>query len=87
MCGVGKHESLEVRHLIVGTPLRPCGRVSGLTTFGVQGYLANINPPPPPRTSLGPRHSPTVGFWEGGVSYERSTPVLNSLCTPVRGPV
>jgi len=41
----------------------------------LQGYLAHEKQPPP----LGPpkdlRYSPTVGSWEGVVSYERGTPV------------
>ena len=40
----------------------------------VQGYLAHKKQPPPlgPPYDLG--YSPTVGSWEGGVSYERGTP-------------
>jgi hypothetical protein len=39
------------------------------------GYLAHEKQPPylgPPYDS---RYSPTVGFWGGGVSYERGIPV------------
>ena len=41
----------------------------------VQGYLAHKKQPPPLGSQEGPRHSPTVGSWEGRVSYERSNPV------------
>ena len=40
-----------------------------------QGYLAHKKPPPSLGPLTDPRYSPTVGSWEGGVSYERSTPV------------
>ena len=43
--------------------------------LGLQGYLAHKTPPPavgPPKV---PRHKATVGSYEGGVSYERGTPV------------
>ena len=40
-----------------------------------EGYLAHKKSCPPHRTSIGPRHSPTVGTWGGAVSYERGTPV------------
>ena len=63
--------------LIVSRIARPRYRVSG--RWPVQGYLAHKKHP----TSLGPpydpRHSPTVGSYEGAVSYERGTPVVRAL--------
>jgi len=42
---------------------------------GLQGYLADKKQPPFIGPPYGPRHSPAVGSQEGGVSYERGTPV------------
>ena len=39
------------------------------------GVPRSYEPPPPPRSAIGPRYSPGKGSYEGGVSYERGTPV------------
>ena len=44
----------------------------------MQGYLAHRKQPPPLGPPWDPRCSPTVGSWEGCVSYERGTPVTFS---------
>ena len=46
-----------------------------LRTTTLQGYLAHKKHPPSLGLPYGPRHSPTVGSYEGVVSYERGTPV------------
>ena len=42
----------------------------------VQGYLAHKKQPPSLGPPKDPRYSPTVGFYGGGGSYERDTPVM-----------
>ena len=49
-----------------------------------QQVLAHKKLPTPPGRPYGSRHRATVGSWEGGVSYERGTPVegcARSTCT------
>ena len=41
----------------------------------LQGYLAHKEQPPPLGPPSDPRYSPTLSSQEGGVSYERGTPV------------
>ena len=41
----------------------------------VEGYLAHKKLRPPLGSPQGPGHSPTVGSWEEGISYEQATPV------------
>ena len=52
----------------------------------IQGYLAHKKGVPrsqesnqPQGPPYGPRYSPTVGSWEGVLSYERGTPVQGYL--------
>jgi len=45
----------------------------------LQGYLAHKKHPSSLGPPYGPRHSPTVGSWEGDVSYERGAPVPRRL--------
>ena len=42
----------------------------------VPGYLAHKKQPPPLGPPYDPMYSPTAGSYEGGVSYERGTPVF-----------
>jgi hypothetical protein len=53
-----------------------------LAPINIQGYPAHKKQPPPLGPPYDPRYSPTGGSWEGGVSYDRGTPVL-----PSGGPV
>ena len=39
----------------------------------VQGYLDHEKKPPPLGPPYDPRYNPSVGSYEGGVSYERGT--------------
>jgi hypothetical protein len=43
-------------------------------TQHLQGCLAHKKQTPPLGPTYDHRYSPTVGSWEGGVSYERGTP-------------
>ena len=56
-----------------------CAGVSYQRGTPVQGYLAHKKQPPSLEPSYGPRHSPTVGSWEGAVSCERGSPVRRML--------
>jgi len=47
----------------------------GAEARDIQGYLAHTKQPSPLGPPQGPRHTPTVGFYGGLVSYERGTPV------------
>ena len=52
-----------------------------------QGYLAHKKQPPPLGPPLDPRYSPTVGFYEEVISYERGTPVGVRLMVAVTSQV
>jgi hypothetical protein len=61
---------------------RPCVRRSARqrpNPTTVQGYLAHKKRHPPIGPSQGPTHGPTVGSLGGAVSYERGTPVGNTV--------
>ena len=58
------HESAEIPQVI---------KEGALTLRAKNGPIAENGPSPGPPHC--PRHIPTVGFYEGGVSDERGTPV------------
>ena len=45
----------------------------------LQGYLAHKKQPLLLRTNIGAYANATVGYYEGGVSYERGTPLVEPL--------
>ena len=68
--------------LVLGPPVALLARLryrGGLLEIQVQGYLAHKKLRPPLRSPSGPRHSPTVGFYGGALSYERGPPVRLEL--------
>ena len=61
---------------ILGPESRPLWKGS----CPLQRYLAHKKEPPSLGPPYDPRYSPTVGSWEGGVSYGRGAPVQQ--CVP-----
>ena len=61
-----------------------CG---GCQDFKVGFYrdISFIRNSPPPRTTTDPGCSPTVWTWDGGVSYERGTPIWCRIQSQGRG--